>query len=179
VAATNEGIGQLVSERRMRADLAHRIGAVVLQVPALAERPSDIPLLVRHFLDSAGRGHLPVTNEALSELQGHHWPGNVRELKQVVEWAAVMATTTLTADTVNAAMRQRAQSKLATEPDGTERLKLRDVLARHRWNAESAARELGVHRATLYRRMKVLRLTALSPRRGRAGQPGETEARVS
>ncbi len=172
VAATNEGINQLVANRRVRADLAHRIGAVVLQVPSLEQRLCDIPLLVRHFLDRAGRPQLTVAAEAMRELQQHHWPGNVRELKQVVEWAGVMATTTLTADTVRAAMRHRSQPGALSDRAQTERGALREVLNRHSWNTETAARELGVHRATLYRRMKQLRLTALSPRRSRLNESG-------
>ena len=176
VAATNEGMNQLVADRRVRSDLAHRIGAVVLHVPPLEQRLSDVPLLVRHFLERAGRSELTVGGDAMRELQQHHWPGNVRELKQVIEWAGVMARATLTADTVKAAMRHRSQPGTLSDCAQQERGTLREVLNRHAWNTESAARELGVHRATLYRRMKQLRLTALSPRRSRVTESGGGEA---
>ena len=178
VSATNEAIGQLVAEKRMRADLAHRIGAVVLDVPALCERPDDVPLLVRHFLRQSGRAvdSAGITADAIRDLQAYHWPGNVRELRQVVEWAHVLEPGVITADITRVALAQRAQSHVSTETSSLERRELCDVLDRHEWNTESAARELGVHRATLYRRMRHLQLTSL--RRGRSGLSGESEARA-
>jgi DNA-binding NtrC family response regulator len=179
VSATNESISQLVSEKRMRPDLAHRIGAVVLEVPALRDRPDDVPLLVSYFLRRVGRvgGEPGVTTDAIRALQAYHWPGNVRELRQVVEWANVLGPGTITLDVTRAALSQRAASHQSTEATSTERRELCAVLDRHEGNTEAAARELGVHRATLYRRMRLLRVTATS-RRGRAGLSGESEARA-
>ena len=165
VAATNERLDVLVAERRFRADLAHRIGAVVLQVPSLAERTEDMPQLVRHFLDCAGAAHLSVSPDALVALQEHDWPGNVRELKQVVEWSAALTDThhgaTLTAESVHAALghRTRASANPAEKPLVARRL-LQLTLEHHGWNTATAASALGIHRATLYRRMKRFRLSA-------------------
>lgn len=178
VSATNERLSELVAEGRVRADLAHRIGAVILTVPALAERACDLPLLVRHFLDRAGRPGLLVTKEAVRELQEYDWPGNVRELKQLVEWAAVLTGEALTAECVRGILSQRGRPRVERDVSLDERRELRDVLERHGWDTETAARELGVHRATLYRRMKQLRLTASSPRRGRAMSSVDAEVRA-
>ena len=164
VAATNERLDVLVSERRFRADLAHRIGAVVLQVPPLVERVEDLPLLVSHFLAGTGAAHLALAPEALAALQDHDWPGNVRELKQVVEWTAVLTDThdgrCITADSVRTALAQRARARAAAiETPLVARRLLQLTLEHHGWNTVNAARALGIHRATLYRRMKRLRLS--------------------
>jgi DNA-binding NtrC family response regulator len=158
VAATNERLDLLVAERRFRADLAHRISGVVIHVPPLVERLEDVPLLVRHFLDRAGFTHTTVTRDAIVRLQAYDWPGNVRELEHTVEWAAVLSAPVLGKEAVEAALAQRTAGVAPAMPS-VERRALQQLLERHRWNTESAARELGIHRATLYRRMKRLRLS--------------------
>jgi two-component system NtrC family response regulator len=167
VTATNERLEQLIAEHRFRVDLAHRIGGVVIDVPPLAERLEDIPLLVRHFLDRAGAAHVSVTPEALARLCAHDWPGNVRELKKTVEWAAALIGEELAPEAVDCALAQWSHAAPANDSIAVERQLLRHTLERHHWNTLSAARELGVHRATLYRRMKRLRLAV----------PPETSAR--
>jgi DNA-binding NtrC family response regulator len=162
VAATNERLDLLVAERRFRADLAHRLGAVVINVPPLTERLEDVPLLVRHFLDRAGYSHSSVTRDALARLQAHDWPGNVRELQHAVEWGAALCAPVLGTEAVDAVLAQRAvPATTMTAPvvPSIERRALEQLLERHRWNTQTAARELGIHRATLYRRMKRLRVT--------------------
>jgi len=83
VVATNEPLDALVATGRFRAELAHRIGGIVIHLPSLAERAEDVPVLVRHFLRT-GNG-VGVHDSALRLLEEHPWPGNVRELRQVVE----------------------------------------------------------------------------------------------
>ena len=164
IAATNERLNVLIGERRFRSDLAHRIGGVIINVPSLAERVEDIPFLVRHFLDRADAAHVIVTPAALARLAAYHWPGNVRELKQTVEWAAALCEAELSEATVQAALAQRAHGIVVVSDEDlcVEGRALRQTLERHSWNTDAAARELGVHRATLYRRMKRLRLTTPS-----------------
>jgi DNA-binding NtrC family response regulator len=173
VSATNEPIDQLVADARVRSDLAHRIGGVILNVPSLAERPDDVPLLVRHFLERSGYGHLGVQAEAIGVLQEHDWPGNVRELKQLVEWAAVMSTDVLSADVLRVAMAHRSRAVVPSLTNG-ERGALRALLEEHAWDIDSAATSLGVHRATLYRRMKQLQL-----RRARLGLVSDSSRRAN
>ena len=93
-------------------------------------------------------------------LCGHAWPGNVRELKEVVEWAAALADGTgeLSDEAVNMAMAYRMSDESAAEPLLADRGVLRQLLERHAWKTDSVARELGVHRATVYRHMKRLRV---------------------
>jgi DNA-binding NtrC family response regulator len=157
VAATNERLERLVEGGQFRADFAHRVGAVTLNVPALLDRLDDIPLLVRHFLNRAGSGHVEVDGDALAVLVEHDWPGNVRELKHVVEWSAAFSNGHLAPETLRAALTQRSTMR-GSDPKALESRLLRETLERHGWNTELTARQLGVHRATLYRRMKRLGL---------------------
>lgn len=162
VCATNEALGELIAEGRFRADLMHRVGAIVLTVPALRERLDDVPLLVNHFLHACGG--LPEDG-ALRLLQEYDWPGNIRELRQVVEWAAALGNRRLSREAVEAALGERLGARRLD--DGAqlvvERQLLMDALKRHEWRTDLVARELGIHRATLYRRIKRLRI---DPRMG-------------
>jgi len=157
VSATNENPGDLVRDRRFRSDFVHRIGAVVLEVPPHRERPGDIPMLVDHFLDAHAVRRTRVTGEALALLGSHDWPGNVRELRHVVDWAAAMSPDLIGVDVVRAAMsHRRGHSPVRHDALDTERSALRETLMRHHWNVPAVAEHLGVHRTTLYRRMKRL-----------------------
>ena len=158
VAATNERLDLLAAAHRFRTDLAHRVGGIVVYVPPLADRLDDVPLLVSAFLRQIGSAHLGITSQALRLLCEHDWPGNVRELKQVVQWAAALADTALDAGVVATALSHRSHSP-DTNNRVVERRLLCDTLERAGWNTELAARELGIHRATIYRRMKRLQVT--------------------
>jgi DNA-binding NtrC family response regulator len=157
VAATNEDLGVLIASGRFRPDLAHRVAGVTIRVPSLAERVDDIPLLAGYFLGRAGFGALQVTSGALDMLKRTAWPGNVRELKNFIEWAAIVARDELNEEAVARALSTRELHESA-EGLAAEALDLRSLLTRHNWNKACVARELGVHRATIYRRMKRLQI---------------------
>lgn len=165
VAATNERLESLVGRGAVRLDFAQRVGAVTVDVPALSERVDDIPLLVRHFLDGIGCADVRLAPGALDALAAHSWPGNVRELKHVVEWAAAFSDGVLPLEAVRRALEQRASLGRARALDAEllERQRLRELLQAQSWNTELVAKELGVHRATLYRRMKRLGLATPLP----------------
>ena len=95
IAATNRNLEQEVAAGRFRQDLYYRLLVVPVRVPPLRERPEDIPLLARHFLDDACRRNRmrprQLADDALSELVRHTWPGNVRELKNTMERVAILA----------------------------------------------------------------------------------------
>lgn len=156
VAASNENLVQLVTQRQFRTDLLFRIRALVIRVPSLAERMDDLPLLVEHFVSQIGGiDRTMFSAQAISRLERHSWPGNVRELKHIVERIVLMSDggTVGFAD-VDAALEYGYST---TEPGvvhAAEYATLYDLLDRHSWDTESAARELGVHRATVYRRMQ-------------------------
>jgi DNA-binding NtrC family response regulator len=94
IAATNVDLRKMVEDGRFREDLFYRLHVITIQLPALRERKSDIPLLVQHFLTKYGEENnkrdLEVSPDALDLLMEYDWPGNVRELENVIERAAVL-----------------------------------------------------------------------------------------
>jgi DNA-binding NtrC family response regulator len=171
IAATNEQLDLLVEHGRFRADLAHRLSGIVIGVPSLAERVDDIPLLARYFAQRArdARGQreprvareVALTSRAERALQARAWPGNVRELRQVVDAAMVFARDVLDVDALDIAMEHRprpdrAKGKSTPDPLAVERRRMTELLDGVKWNTERLATELGVHRATVYRRAKRL-----------------------
>ena len=91
ISATNEDLSERSSAGGFRMDLLHRLGGFVLRVPPLSTRPSDIPLLMRHFARSNRGGPLEFHTDAMDSLKAYWWPGNVRELKRAAERLAVLA----------------------------------------------------------------------------------------
>jgi two-component system response regulator AtoC len=182
ILATNDDLEQLVAAGRFRADLFWRINVVTLEMPALRDRPGDIPLLAEHFLRAAaakaGRPVAGFTPAAAAALATHPWPGNVRELEHAVERAVFLGRGPLVdvadlpaavvargaAITLPVAMGPAACSlKLAlTHP---ERRMILDALDRHGWRRDAAAKALGINRTTLYKKVKRLGmdLAALEP----------------
>jgi DNA-binding NtrC family response regulator len=167
LAATNECLDDLVVQGRFRADLAHRLRGVVLTVPALRDRVDDIPLLVEHFVRAHTSDAAVVMRGAMEMLQERTWPGNVRELKQVVEAAVVFGGDVIDPEAVALALANRTRSSEVTAR-GQELAARHDfitVLEQAEWNTERAAETLGVHRATIYRKMKRLRVEMPAERR--------------
>jgi len=95
IATSARDIHEALRDGRFRHDLFYRLGIVRVRIPALAERPDDIPALARHFTarfaSALGLGNRVLTGEALEKLKGYHWPGNVRELENVIHRAVVFA----------------------------------------------------------------------------------------
>src|SRR5207245_2716178 len=96
IAATNRDLGAMVEEQRFRADLFYRLNVFPVRVPALRERPDDIPLLVRHFVQQFARRMSKavdtIPTETMNVLVRYHWPGNIRELQNLVERAVILST---------------------------------------------------------------------------------------
>jgi DNA-binding NtrC family response regulator len=163
VAATNEPINHLVDAGRFRPDLAHRMSGIVLTLPSLDERSEDVPRLVHHF----ARGRRVEAN-AMQALESRSWPGNVRELRQVVDAAFVFGRDTLDRHAVQLALEHRPAAlpaRTAEKPSdylAIERTRLISALDQSAWNTVVVARAFGVHRSTLYRRLKRLKI-ALPP----------------
>jgi len=93
VAATHRDLETMIAENQFRSDLYYRLNVVPIRIPALRERPEDIPLLVRYFTDKfarrMGKQIDTIPAAALRKLMGWHWPGNIRELENVVERAVI------------------------------------------------------------------------------------------
>ena len=165
VAATNRNLRQEVAESRFRADLYYRLSVVVVPVPALRERRTDIPELARYFLQHFGaklrRPPLLPTPEALAALQAYPWPGNVRELRNVLERAAILTPPGhLTPDDLPPEVQLAARAPAPTSADDerslrhVERQHIRRILLDTGGNKAEAARVLGIAHTTLYRKMQ-------------------------
>mgnify|MGYP001052839545 FL=1 len=162
ICATNRPVHEMVAEHRFRQDLLYRINTIEVRMPALRERRGDIPLLVEHFLAVYGRKYgRPLKTAgpaALLKLEGYAWPGNVRELQHAVERAVIMSDAAVLgpADFPFGAAEGAAGGgpAAATSLGDIERRHVELVLGKHGGNISKAARELGISRAALYRRLE-------------------------
>ena len=104
IAATNKDLLKEVENKNFRLDLYHRLGVIILHVPTLNERSSDIPLLIDHFLQDVateyGQNKKDIDKKAIDMLQKYKWTGNVRELRNVVERLVILSGKTITTDDV-------------------------------------------------------------------------------
>jgi DNA-binding NtrC family response regulator len=150
IAATNANLRQAILERTFREDLFYRLAVIELEVPPLAERRDDILPLARHFLEPG----FQLSAEAGAALVRHHWPGNVRELQNVIRRACLLAGGRSIAP---AALNLPAGSATAPE-SGPDRAAVEAALERARGVIAQAARDLGLSRQALYRRMEKLGL---------------------
>jgi PAS domain S-box-containing protein len=181
VAASNQDLDRLVEESRFREDLYYRLNVILIRIPDLAERGEDIPLLTEHFLrrfnQRMGRGIHGVTDETLAVLMRFPFPGNVRELENVLEHAYIVSrgpqivpedlppylTRGRLLEPRTPPGRARSQDPFAPlsrngAPLDLDRERLLECLRRSAWNIPRAARELGMHRTTLWRKVKRLGL---------------------
>jgi DNA-binding NtrC family response regulator len=104
IAATNKDLKEEIKNGKFREDLYHRLSVIVIEVPPLRERAQDVVLLVNHFIHDIsgkqGRAPIPVTEDAINELQSFHWSGNVRELHNVVERLVILCSEKITKEDV-------------------------------------------------------------------------------
>jgi transcriptional regulator with PAS, ATPase and Fis domain len=172
IAATNRNLIEAVDEKTFRLDLYYRISGVVLRVPALSERPDDIPLLVEHFLASHAERHGETPKragaEVLAYLRERSWPGNVRQLRHEVQMAAVFAegpeirVSDFRRDGEAAGARApptptpapAAAQTISRAVAETELSLIREALERHGGNKKRVATELGISRSYLYKRLR-------------------------
>jgi DNA-binding NtrC family response regulator len=161
ISATHGDLAGLVRGGRFREDLYYRLAVIPIRLPSLRERPEDIPLLARHFLErvsaSLRRSVEGFTDEALARLLAHRWPGNVRELENVVERAATLARGPLITP-ADLALDLVAPGPVETTArptlDDLERRYIDQVLAETNGDKRRAAQILGVSVRTLQRRFR-------------------------
>ncbi len=91
VAATNRDLQQLIADGEFREDLYYRLNVVPITLPSLRQRPSEIPLLVAHFLEKQNAGSKHISSDAMHLLMEYQWPGNVRELENTIERIAILS----------------------------------------------------------------------------------------
>jgi formate hydrogenlyase transcriptional activator len=175
IAATNRDLGAMVEEQSFRADLFYRLNVFPVHVPPLRERPDDIPLLVRHFVQQFARkmgkavDTIPV--ETMNALMRYHWPGNIRELQNLLERAMILSPGPVLKVPLNDL--QAAPAPSAFRSSGTledaERRHILEALDAAHWviaGPKGAAASLGLKRSTLQARMEKLGI-----RRARAAAP--------
>ncbi len=161
VTATNRDLARMVQEKEFREDLYFRINVVQIQIPPLSERPEDIPLLVEHFVkmyrEKTGRAITGLSEAAMAVLMSYHFPGNVRELENIIERAFILCQgSRIEPDHFSLDLSGRSLLARDFGRQAAEAAAIREALARSGGNRSRAARELGVHRITLLRRMKRL-----------------------
>jgi len=174
IAATHQELARLVELGRFREDLYYRIRVLPIALPALRERPGDIPLLVDHFVRkfaaTTGRSICGVTDEAMAILCRHPFPGNVRELENGLERSFVLCRALrIDVEHLPREWLHRTQTDVAPvaplrgkQSPRLDRATLENALAAHQWNRTATARALGVGRNTLWRHMKAVGLSKQS-----------------
>ena len=162
IAATNRDLAEDIRKGRFREDLYYRLNVFPIRVPALRERPEDIPLLVWAFLEEfcsrMGKKITQVSRKTMEALQRHPWPGNVRQLRNVIEPGAIIATghTLIVPMLDDIPMEGALPGQSLAE---TEREHIMKTLERTGWRikgAKGAAEILGIKPSTLYTRMQKL-----------------------
>ncbi len=182
IAATNRDLEALVSEQKFRSDLYYRLNVFPVRVPALRERPEDIPLLVRHFVQQfsrrIGKAIDTIPSDTMTTLIKYPWPGNIRELQNVIERAVILtkgpvlnipsddlrvsngnSLAMAAAASANAATPSGSSHNMRAVLDDAERQQIIAALEQTNWivaGPNGAASRLGIKRSTLQSRMQKL-----------------------
>jgi len=167
VAATNHNLKELVAQGRFRDDLYFRLAVVKIKLPPLNQRREDIPYLVDHFIKKfnsrRGKNIVGVSPNVMHILMRHGFPGNIRELENIIEYGFVVCRGSIIQTSHLPGELTRSTSDSNTEPDQystpiTETIKaetlIKETLSQTGGNITEAAKKLGIHRTTLWRRLK-------------------------
>lgn len=160
VCATNMPLHQMVKEGKFRQDLLYRINTVEITIPPLCDRVDDIPMLATHFLNYYSKKYrkevLSIAPGAINKLKKYPWPGNVRELQHSIERAVIMADSP-TLQESDFLFNRKGGNDATTDSlnlDEVEKAAVVKAIQLHSGNISKAAEELGLTRASLYRRME-------------------------
>jgi len=167
VSATNRDLSAMVAQGKFREDLYYRVSVVPIRVPALRERPQDIPAMAQYFLEDFcarnGFRKKSFDPEVWEPFEGYSWPGNARELRNVVERMAILSH----GEVLNAAAiplelklqrESGPRSSVQEARESAEREHVLRALEQSGWNVSSAARALGMERTNLHKRIRALGL---------------------
>ena len=162
ICATNVSLAELGNENRFRKDLIYRINTVEITMPALRKRGNDIILLARHFAKLYSNKYMKITpdfdKKAMEKLLSYNYPGNVRELQYTIERAVIMADEEVLQQKDLIFSPLETQSVSENEPaelklSAIEKNTILKVIEKHNGNITKAAKELGLTRTALYRRL--------------------------
>jgi DNA-binding NtrC family response regulator len=172
IAATNQNLETAIAEKRFRADLFYRLNVIPIAVPPLRERPDDIPLLVKHFIEQVNKERSQqvsgLSPEALARIVDYDWPGNVRELENLVERLVVLrGSGEIGVEEVPEPYAGSQPALMTPVPhvpaggiafndvvDHFESDLILQALEQTGWNKNQAARLLGLNRTTLIEKIK-------------------------
>lgn len=163
ICATNMPLYEMVEDSTFRQDLLYRINTVEIRLPALRERVEDIPLLANHFVKTYSskyrKQNKKLSSAAISKLQKYHWPGNIRELQHAIERAVIMSDENSLVPEDFFFINQKSDNKSASLDDQlnleeVEKTVIQKAINRNAGNISQAAKELGLTRASLYRRLE-------------------------
>ena len=169
IAASNRNLDKLVKTGSFREDLYYRINVIRIKLPPLRRRKEDIPLLVNHFIrrfnNLKKKLVTDISPDALAVLVGHDYPGNIRELENIVEHAFVLCRGTFIEvddlpDSAKPEGTRRSSGLMSL--DDLEARYLTEALKKNDWNRQRTANELGMHKTTLWRKMKKLGISPAS-----------------
>jgi two-component system nitrogen regulation response regulator NtrX len=183
IAATNKELLEEAAQGRFREDLYYRLNVVPIHIPPLRERKSDIPLLVEYFLGEVGRelasAPRSISKEALERLVSYSWPGNVRELRNLIERLCILTTSDVIRIEDLPPLELTREEDILKDPfrlktyqefkDFTEKEFLIKKLREHNGNVSKTARELGMQRSNLYKKLEKFGIDL------RAGGKGSTD----
>ncbi len=166
IAATNRDLSELVKAGEFRQDLFYRINVVRLELPPLRERKEDIPMLIESFISRmnriSGRTIDGIDREALGVLLSHDFPGNIRELENILERAFVLCQDGiillkhLPPEFAIQTYQSTSQNPLGSARESSEAQIIIDTLKRNNYSRLKTAKELGIHKSTLFRKIKKL-----------------------
>ncbi|TCI91012.1 sigma-54-dependent transcriptional regulator [Tenacibaculum sp. M341] len=160
ICATNAPIHKMVDEEKFRQDLLFRINTIELNLPPLRERKEDIILLADHFLKKLTKKYRKeiegFTKDAKAAMNNYHWPGNIREIEHIVERAVIISDVDKIDTTDLHFSTKKIEASLDTNLniEETEKLLIQKALQKHQGNISRAAKDLGLTRAALYRRLE-------------------------
>ncbi len=168
ISASNRDLEKMVADGGFRQDLFYRLVVFPIELPPLRDRRDDIPLLTEHFIEKYGRDTGKRVNSieptAIAALKNHDWPGNVRELENVIHRSLLIADgPDITAADLPVGLGSRsgdgsvgssAPISVAMSLDELERAAIEKALRRHGGNLSDVARQLGIGRSTLYRKLE-------------------------
>lgn len=162
ISATNMPIHQMVQEKQFRQDLLYRINTVEIRLPALRDRKEDIALLASHFLRRYAAKYKKqmkaISQAAIRRMEKYTWPGNVRELEHAIERAVIMTDSEVLQPEdfyfSPASVTHDSLEMDTYQLEEVEKLVIRKVISKHGGNISLAAKELGLTRTSLYRRIE-------------------------
>ncbi|HET8864072.1 MAG TPA: sigma-54 dependent transcriptional regulator [Gracilimonas sp.] len=162
ICATNVNLTEMVEKQEFRQDLLYRINTIEIKLPPLRERIEDVPLLVDHFLKKYRTKYKKsiagITDQAIDHLQDYHWPGNIRELEHAVERAVIMTDEKEIQKgdflLTSASGHDQKLPVAGLNLEEVEKTVIRKAMDKHEGNISHAADELGLTRASLYRRLE-------------------------